>query len=434
MSLEILFQLALAYRWVNRLKSVGAVMSDIDRLYAESLMRYAGLDALVLFQPEAFRYATGAPAGVSAMWGRAGAAIALVPADSSSGLAAISSDHAASSIRKAQPNMDLRTHRIWIDSVNITGAETRADINAAYVSTGVTGARPETFDRSIAFHLLADLLKERGLDHAALGIDLEFMPVADFEALKRILPDAAWTDGSEVLRRMRAVKSPCEIERLRKASHAAEAGLLRMVNVVKPGARLWDLSAAWKAGAEGAAKAGGYSLSGHWDYISVGPDLSDISAIVTSGALIKADTGTLVDGYSSDGARTFTYGPVSQLAYDVFNALESAFAAGLEQLKPGNSFGAVHDAMLGSMRKDGFTEYYRGHFGHSVGGGAGIEDWPFFSSANSEIILPNMVVALEAPFYGQGLGALMIEDQLLVTETGVECMNSLSRSLRDLSH
>jgi Xaa-Pro aminopeptidase len=40
-----------------------------------------------------------------------------------------------------------------------------------------------------------------------------------------------------------------------------------------------------------------------------------------------------------------------------------------------------------------------------------------------------MVVALEAPFYAQGVGALMIEDQFLVTEAGAECMNSLSRAL-----
>ena len=44
-----------------------------------------------------------------------------------------------------------------------------------------------------------------------------------------------------------------------------------------------------------------------------------------------------------------------------------------------------------------------------------------------------MVVALEAPFYGEGLGALMIEDQFLVTTAGAECVNSLPRTLRDLS-
>ncbi len=408
-------------------------MSDIDRKRAERLMREAGLDALALFQPEAFRYAISAPAGVATMWGRAGAAIALVPADPSANLAAVASDHAAGTICKLAPSVDLRTHRIWIDMLDIGRAETVEEINAAYRHAGINGPRPETFNRSAAFGLLGDLLKERGLDRVKIGVDLEFMPAADFEALKQALPQVTWTDGSAVLRRLRMVKTPREIERLRRASKAAEAGLIRMATAIEPGTALPALSTAWKAGAHAYAAEGNFALSGHWDFISAGADLSDMNAVVTPGALIKADVGTLVDGYSSDGARTFTYGPASVLAQEVFRALETAFAAGLEQIRPGNTFGAVHAAMLGSMRKDGFSEYYRGHFGHSVGGGVGIEEWPFFSHGNPEVIEANMVVALEAPFYGQGLGALMIEDQFLVTENGTECMNTLPRGLRDLS-
>ncbi|HBF28214.1 Xaa-Pro peptidase family protein [Rhizobium sp.] len=429
-------------------------MSDVNRVYAERLLREAELEALVVFQPEAFRYVVGAPAGVATMWGRAGAAIALVPADASKGLAAIASDHAAGAIRAIAPDMDLRTHRIWIDMVDLRGAETLEhrtekwkpvfgkircenknldQINTAYQHSGSTDPRPETFDRATCFGLLSELLTERGLHQAHIGVDLEFMPAADFEALKQAIPAVTWLDGSQVLRRMRAVKSEREITRLRNAARAAEAGLVRMASEVKLGASIATFSAAWKDGALNAAREAGFSLSGHWDFISVGADLSDSSAIVTPGALIKADVGTLVDGYSSDGARTFTYGSATSLAHKVFAALETAFAAGLEQLKPGNTFGSVHAAMQASMRKDGFLHYDRGHFGHSVGGGAGIEDWPFFSSGNQETILPNMVVALEAPFYGQGLGALMIEDQFLITDSSAECMNTLPRTLRDLS-
>lgn len=408
-------------------------MSDIDRRHAERLMGQAGLDALVIFQPEAFRYAIGVPAGVATMWGRAGAAIALVSADASTELAAVASDHAAGSIRKAAPDIDLRTHRIWIDMLDLTGVGSVDQINEAYRRLGAAGSRPETFDRSACFGLLGDLLKERGLGRARIGADLEFMPAADFEALKLALPNVTWADGSETLRRLRAVKTPREIERLRRAARAAEAGLVRMAAAARPGASLTELSSAWKEGAEAAAAEGGFGLSGHWDFISVGADLSDMAAVVTAGALIKADVGTLVDGYSSDGARTFTHGPASPLAREVFKALENAFAAGLDELRPGNTFGAVHAAMLASMRKDGFAEYHRGHFGHSVGGSVGIEEWPFFSAGNLEIIQSNMVVALETPFYGQGIGALMIEDQFLIAETGAECMNSLPRTLRDLS-
>ena len=408
-------------------------MIDIDRGRAQQLMREAEIDALVLFQPEAFRYAVGAPAGVATMWGKAGSAIALVPADAGGGLAAVVSDHAAPIIGRAAPDIALRCHRIWIDLVDLSGVETIAQVDDAYRRNNSGGPRPETFDRTACFGLLSDLLRERGLSAARIGADLEFMPAADFLALRQALPEVNWVDGSTVLKRLRAVKSQREINLLRQASAAAEAGLVEMAAAVRPGAALGQLSTAWKSGAQAYAAKSGFSLSGHWDYISVGAALSDMTAAVAPGALIKADVGTLVDGYSSDGARTFSWGPVSPLAGDIFKALEAAFARGLDALRPGNTFGAVHAAMLASMRKDGFGEYYRGHFGHSVGGSVGIEEWPFFSHDNPEVILPGMVVALEAPFYGEGVGALMIEDQFLVTASGAECMNSLPRTLRDLS-
>lgn len=404
-------------------------MSDLDRVRAERLIGEAGIDALVLFQPEAFRYAIGAHAGVATMWGRAGSAIAIVPSDTTASLAAVVSDHASASLGSLRQSVDIRTHRIWIDGVTLTGQETIADIDAVYRRMENTGPRPETFDQEACFRLLADILTERCLDKAVLGTDFSFLPAADFERLKKALPHVTWKDASDILLRLRAVKSPKEIERLRRAARAAEAGLRSLASAVKPDASLRELSAAWLQGAREEATAGGFWLSGHWDYISVGPDLADGSATVKPGALIKADVGTLVEGYSSDGARTFVLGQPPALATDLHAILHEAFFAGLEQIRPGRRFRDVHAAMLARFRKNGLHEYYRGHFGHSVGGNAGIEEWPFFSNGNDEVIEQNMVVALETPFYAQGFGALMIEDQFLVTETGTECMNSLPREI-----
>ena len=85
--------------------------------------------------------------------------------------------------------------------------------------------------------------------------------------------------------------------------------------------------------------------------------------------------------------------------------------------------------MLSTMRRHGFSEYYRGHFGHSVGSALGIEEWPFISHANTMVFEPNMVLAVEAPFYANGVGALMIEEQFLITADGAETMNALPREL-----
>src|SRR5690606_8992782 len=111
------------------------------------------------------------------------------------------------------------------------------------------------------------------------------------------------------------------IEFLRNAARYAEDGLQNMANAVRSGSTATELSDAWLTGATGAAKANGQSLSGHWAYITVGPNLQNPAAQLTEGGLIKADVGTLVNGYSSDGARTFVLGKPAPLAQQIYTAL-----------------------------------------------------------------------------------------------------------------
>ena len=404
-------------------------MTYMDRHRVQELLAAEGLDALVLFQPENFRYATGVAAGVATMWGRAGSAIALVPADASAQLGAIVSDQALAAAGATTDDIDFRSHRIWIDAVTVHGARTIEDINAAYRASGNIGPRPETFDQPAAFQLLADMIAERSLARASIGIDLEFVPAADFERLKAAVPSVRWRDASGIVKQLRLIKSAREIEFLRNAAHYAESGLQEMAAKARSGATAAELSDAWLAGATSAAEAKGQGLSGHWAYISVGPNLQNPAARLAEGGLIKADVGTLVNGYSSDGARTYVHGEPAPLARQIYDALFETFHAGIALLKPGNTFGQVHETMLSTMRRHGFSEYYRGHFGHSVGSALGIEEWPFISRGNNMVFEPNMVLAVEAPFYANGLGALMIEEQFLITTDGAETMNALSREL-----
>lgn len=404
-------------------------MTYMDRHRVQELLTAEGLDALVLFQPENFRYATGVAAGVATMWGRAGSAIALVPADASAQLGAIVSDQALAAAGATTDDIDFRSHRIWIDAVTVHGARTIEDINAAYRASGNIGPRPETFDQPAAFQLLADMIAERSLARASIGIDLEFVPAADFERLKAAVPSVRWRDASGIVKQLRLIKSAREIEFLRDAAHYAESGLQEMAAKARSGATATELSDAWLAGATSAAEAKGQGLSGHWAYISVGPNLQNPAARLAEGGLVKADVGTLVNGYSSDGARTYVHGEPAPLARQIYDALFETFHAGIALLKPGNTFGQVHETMLSTMRRHGFSEYYRGHFGHSVGSALGIEEWPFISRGNNMVFEPNMVLAVEAPFYANGIGALMIEEQFLITADGAETMNALSREL-----
>ncbi|MXN17884.1 M24 family metallopeptidase [Pseudooceanicola sp. GBMRC 2024] len=413
-------------------------MSDLDRGRAARLMAARGIDALVLFQPEAFRYATGLDTGAAGMWRRGGASVALVPADTRMPMAAILADHALHFGPQPGHALELMTHPIWIDYVDYThsGGDVLEGLGSAYRAQGLARPqfppRPETFDAAAVFGLLHDLLCDRGLGRARIGVDLEFLPAADFALLRRLLPTARWSDGSDVLRRLRAIKTPREIACLRQASEASEAGLAHMAARARPGLTRSALERLWRDGAEAHAARAGQTISGLRAGISVGANLVSSDPVLATGDLVKADMGVAIGGYLSDGTRTFSLGPAPQAARDLFTVLEESFDAGAALLRPGTPLGEVHAAVLDRARRLGLASYQRGHFGHSVGASCGSEEWPFISAGNPEPIEPGMVLAFETPFYAHGLGALMIEDQFLITREGAEPMNRLPRGLTRL--
>jgi Xaa-Pro aminopeptidase len=414
-------------------------MSDLDRRRAGRFLDERGLDALVLTQPESFSYATGLPAGVAAMWRRAGGATALVPSDPEARIGAIVGDLNADALALRAPALDIRTHPLWIDQVDIGGLDPAEPDTAKLVTAGYRrhnggsdhfAPRPTTFRIETAFAVLSEMLRERGLGRARIGVDLEFMPAADFARLAAALPEIDWVDGSEVVRRLRAVKSSREIDRIRRACALADAGFHALAGGIRAGHTPRDMTRLWRdgVGAE-AARRGETALTGMWDYMSVGPDPWSGGGSVAPGAILKADVGCLIDGYTSDTARSFVSGEPDRRASDIHAALSDAYAAGLAAIRPGARMADVFTTTIGAMRAAGYPGYRRGHFGHSIGASVGSEEWPFFAADSDIVLEPGMVLAFETPFYGKGIGALTIEDSLVVTETGIEVLNDLPRGL-----
>ena len=88
--------------------------------------------------------------------------------------------------------------------------------------------------------------------------------------------------------------------------------------------------------------------------------------------------------------------------------------------------------IYGFSRGAGFPGYTRGHVGHSLGAGLGSEDWPFIAADSPVTLEPGMVMAFECPWYVTGLGGMIIENQVLITETGAEAMNTLPLGLGEI--
>ncbi len=411
-------------------------MAHLDRARASRLMQEAEIDALVLLTPESFTYATGAPAGVATMWRRAGAVAAIVPADPSLSEAALVSDLFLPAFRAASHIEDVSVQPLWVETADLRGLAAEGDaaelVREAFRRQGRYAgfARPETFDAAGGFAAIAQLLDDRRLEAGRIGVEMADISALELGMLRRALPNAEMCDASEVVRRLKMVKSESEIGHLRTAVQLAEAGIAALQAAVHPGASRADLAAAWRAGAaaEAERRAVG-NLTGMWEYVSVGPDPWSGGGIVKKGALIKVDVGCLVAGYTSDSGRTFVFGEPSALQRRIFGALHSAFCAGLAEIRPGRLLSDVHRAASAAMASAGFPDYSRGHFGHGLGASLGSEEWPFISASAHVPIEPGMVLAFETPWYIDGVGGFIIENQLLVTADGHEVMNRLPEEL-----
>ena len=413
-------------------------MSDVNRARAQRLMQQAGLYAIVLSKPESYAWATGAPAGVASLFRRAGAALALLPAPAGEPIAAVSTELFATHAVRALGAAQVRTHSDWVETADIRPWIADGDASAAQLlqkawhdrPTGFT--RPAAFDARTSFEQLGALLRQRGLQGARIGLDLDFWPVSDFALLKQVLPGIDWVDASAVIAAIKAVKSPREITRLKQAAALAEAGMHQALASVRAGVHRDAIAQAWKQGVADEVGRTGAKLTGQWEYTTVGPLPWQGGGAIGVGDVLKFDVGCLVEGYSSDSGRTYVLGRARPRTREIMRALEDAFAAGLEVLRPGHLLSEVHARATRAIARAGFTGFSRGHFGHSLGHDTFCEVPPFIAAQAHEPIEPGMVLAFETPIYVDGEGGFIIEDQFLITAEGAQAAWSLPRELVEL--
>jgi len=413
----------------------------LHRQRAEALMEGASIDALLIADPENFRYVTGAPAGFPASWRRAGTQFVVVPAAATAALGVVIPDALERSFRSASAITDVRTHPVWTDHVEFESQPTASEsferaVGAAIMRTGpVPLTRPGTYDIHASLAELRALLRDRNLLRARIGVEFDFIPLADFQSLTDAIPEAAFADGSSVVRHLRLIKQPEEIHRLRLGARLAESGMQKVLREVRPGVTTRELSLIYRRAVIDEALARGYLLEAEWSAFCCGPDVAvrgSSSEKVAAGHAIKLDCSCRVSGYVSDIARTFILSPGSPHQRSMYAAVLEAWTAGLEGFRPGQPINQVHATAQSAMRKAGYATYTRGHVGHSIGSTIWNEEWPFISADEAMVFEPNMVFAYEVPVYATGLGSFSIEDHIIVTETGPESMNSMPRDYCEL--
>ena len=279
-----------------------------------------------------------------------------------------------------------------------------------------------------AFRLLAEARPD--LANGKIGLEGQRMRVFEQMALAGAYPEAVFFDAHAELSAIRLLKTDLEIANLRAAIRVSEQALEATVAEVKIGMTEMQVQGVlmrelFAHGAEGLAfdpivAAGDNSAQPH------AHARSDYR--IKSGDTLLFDFGAKYKGMNADITRTFFVGTASAYDREFYETVLKANARGKEATIAGQTAHAVDDAVQQVLETSQFAQYVRHKTGHGLG--LDVHEAPQIMRGNGAFLEAGMVFTVEPGLYRLGECGVRIEDNVLVTPEGHECLTSFPRDLR----
>ena len=281
-----------------------------------------------------------------------------------------------------------------------------------------TWRSPDLADDGVS--LLADAIRNNVGASGRIGMPtghetLLRMPLQDFEALGRALAPLQLVGDAEILRQLRMVKSPAEIDKIETACGIAGRAFDRLGEHAARGVALDAVFRGFQMlcleeGADWVPYlAGGAGQDGYADVIS--PASADP---LQAGDVLMLDTGLVWDGYFCDFDRNFGIGQADGAAVDAHRRLVEATLAGFEAARPGATAADLFHAM-DQIVTGGKGTSDVGRLGHGLG--MQLTEWPSLIPDDHTVLEEGMVLTLE-PGIETGRGRMMVHEENIVITRG----------------
>ncbi|KWX85925.1 Xaa-Pro dipeptidase [Paenibacillus riograndensis] len=259
-----------------------------------------------------------------------------------------------------------------------------------------------------------------------IGFEQDDVTFSAYSTYAAALQPAVLVPVSKAVENLRAFKDEGELAVMQRAADLADATFSHILNVIKPGMteRDVDLEMEFYMRTHGATSSS-FDTSVASGERSAMPHGVASSKVIQNHEFVTFDFGALLDGYCSDVTRTIALGSPDPKLKEIYDIVLEAQLHTLANIKPGMT-GRECDALA----RDIITRYgYGEHFGHSTGHGLGMEvhENPRLSKLADEIMEPGMVVTVEPGIYLPGLGGVRIEDDIVITESGMKLLTHSSK-------
>jgi len=293
-----------------------------------------------------------------------------------------------------------------------------------------------------------------------LGLSMDVLPVNDYFWYQDLFPAANLMDGSSVMRDTRKIKSPYEIELMKRAAGIGTKVYQEATEILREGMTEIEFGGSLEAvakryGHEGLLRVRSLNYEAYtWHVLSGlsggivsqsdspmgGLGLSPAFPVGASFKVMRAHEPILVDfgicyhGYQVDQTRMFSIGKMRKKFMDAYKACCEIHDAVLEETRPGADCEALFQKSLQVAESLGYGDSYLGPTGlqtRFIAHGIGLElnEPPFIARGQAYPLETSMTFALEPKIVFPGEGAVGFENTVVVTEGGYEVLTQLERDI-----
>ena len=304
---------------------------------------------------------------------------------------------------------------------------------------------------------LPDLFHEHlGWMPKTLGIEMDVLPAKEYLRYGDLFKDIHLTDSSKLITGIRKIKSPFEIDLMKKAGEMGRRVYLEGREILREGMTEIEFGGRLEAvakryGHEGLLRVRGMNYEAYTWHVLSGPTggivsqsdspmgglgLSPVFPVGASFREMKAhdpilvDFGTCYHGYMADETRMFSIGEMPRKFADAYKACVEIHDSVLDATRPGADCEALFLNTLRLAEKLGYKDSYLGPPGlqtRFVGHGIGLElaEFPYLAERHGYPLEEGMTFALEPKIVFPGEGAVGIENTVVVTSNGYATITPL---------
>jgi len=228
-------------------------------------------------------------------------------------------------------------------------------------------------------------------------------------------------DGTAVTERLRIIKSPEEIALIRQAIAATEASIAATFSQLAIGMSERDVAQLLSREMASRGSPGGGLVQ--FGPSSALPHGGPSAGQLTRETVVLIDAGSRIEGYTSDITRTIWFGDAPSDEFKkVYNIVHDAQTAAIENAKPNvTQCQEVDRAARQVIRDAGYGQYFTHRLGHGMGMDG--HEPPYMVEGNTTRLEPGIVFTDEPGIYQLGKFGVRIEDDCLMTPSGVEVLS-----------